>query len=197
MRPVNQRTAGQMQAIQAGLDGLNNDLRVAIPGIITKWNKVDQTVEVQPAVMEHLTQNSVESDVALPILVDVPVVMPRAGGYSLVFAPKPGDPCLVVFADSCIDSWWQSGSVQPQADIRRHDLSDGFAILGCWPKTNQPKIPDTGVRLQNDEGTAGVYINGGSVNIFGTVSINGVPFTAHQHSGGEKGTGTTGGVVSE
>lgn len=131
----------------------------------------------------------------IPLLVDVPVVMPRAGGYSLVFVPKVGDECLVVFADMCIDAWWQSGGVQPQADKRRHDLSDGFAIMGCWSQVNKPAIPDSGCRLQNDEGTAGVSIDGSTVNIFGSVLINGSSYYAHRHSGVETGGGTTGGVT--
>ena len=123
------------------------------------------------------------------------MVMPRAGGYVLGFAPQVGDECLVVFADCCIDSWWQSGSVQSQADSRRHDLSDGFAILGCWSQQNRPKLPENGVCLQNDKGTAGISIIDDVVNLFGTVQINGKAYNAHKHSGVESGSSRTGGVV--
>lgn len=173
MRTVDERTGSMSEAIQAAMDSVCADMRVAVPGIIQAWDPKQQTVDVQVALRENILINGIEREADIPLIVDVPVVMPRAGGYSLVFAPKAGDECLVVFADMCIDSWWQSGGVQSQADARRHDLSDGFAIMGCWSQANKPKLPDRGVRLQNDAGTAGVSIIGETVNIFGTVKING------------------------
>lgn len=154
-------------------DSISFDIRCAIPGIVTAWDAAQQTVTVQPAIRETLNMNGELREVEIPLLVDVPVVMPRAGGCCLAFAPAAGDECLVVFADACIDAWWQSGGVQSQADSRRHDLSDGFAILGCWSQKRKPALPASGVRLQNDEGTAGVSVVGGTVSLFGTVKING------------------------
>ncbi len=170
-------------------------IRVALPGIVQEWDAATQTCKVQLAVREKVSFAGQPREMDIPILVDVPVVMPRAGGYSLVFAPRTGDECLVVFADMCIDAWWQSGGVQSQADKRRHDLSDGFAILGCWSQPHLPAIPESGCRLQNDEGTAGISIDGDTVDIFGSVTINGASFSGHRHSGVETGSGTTGGVT--
>lgn len=195
MRTVDERVGGLGDILRAASDSVEFGLRVAMPGIVQEWDAAQQTVSVQLAIREKVAINGAETEIEIPMLVDVPVVMPRAGGYSLVFAPAKGDECLVVFADACIDSWWQSGGVQSQADCRRHDLSDGFAILGCWSQTRKPKIPASGVRLQNDTGTAGVSISGNTVNIFGTVQINGAAYTSHRHSGVESGGSKTGGVA--
>lgn len=197
MRTVDERTSGTAETMAAAMERVGFDMRVAIPGIIQSWDKATQTVTVQPAIREKVANAGSENEMAIPLLVDVPVIMPRAGGYSLVFAPQAGDECLVVFGDSCIDGWWQSGGVQSQVESRRHDLSDGFAILGCWSQPRMPAIPDSGCRLQNDTGTAGVYINGGTVNIFGSVLINGSPYASHKHTGVEIGSGTTGGVTNK
>ena len=197
MRSVNERTGGTLKAVQAAMESVGSSLRVALPGIIRSWDAETQTVSVQPAINERMITGGQETEVQIPLLVDVPVVMPRAGGYSLVFAPRAGDECLVVFADSCIDSWWQSGGVQAQAESRRHDLSDGFAILGCWSQPNKPFIPQEGVRLQNDNGSAGISIVGGAVNIFGSVQINGAPYGSHKHSGVTVGSGVSGGISNE
>lgn len=194
MRTVDERTGGVTEAIQAAMENAGTDIRVALPSIVKAWDAEQQTVDVQLALREVILGDGTEREVEIPMLVDVPVVMPRAGGYSLVFAPEAGDECLVVFSDLCIDSWWQSGGVQSQADTRRHDLSDGFAILGCWSQTNKPSIPSSGVRLQNDAGTAGISINGSVVNIFGSVQINGRSYSGHTHKGVEPGSGRTGGV---
>ena len=197
MRTVDERTSGTAETMAAAMESVGFDMRVAIPGIIQSWDKATQTVTVQPAIREKVANAGSENEMAIPLLVDVPVIMPRAGGYSLVFAPQAGDECLVVFGDACIDGWWQSGGVQSQVESRRHDLSDGFAILGCWSQPRMPAIPDSGCRLQNDTGTAGVYINGGTVNIFGSVLINGSPYASHKHTGVEIGSGTTGGVTNK
>lgn len=178
MRTVDERIGGLAQLLRATADNVQFDLRVAMPGIVQAWDADQQTVTVQLAIREKLSMNGTEQETQIPLLVDVPVVMPRAGGYSLVFAPAKGDECLVVFADACIDSWWQSGGVQSQADSRRHDRSDGFAILGCWSQKRKPTMPSKGVRLQNDAGTAGISISGSTVNIFGTVKINGHSYSA-------------------
>ena len=90
--------------------------------------------------------------VSLPLLLDCPVVFPHAGGCSLTFPIKPGDECLVVFSCRAIDLWWQQGGVQPPAETRMHDLSDGFVIPGPY---SQPKvIPDVNtayVELRTDD----------------------------------------------
>lgn len=192
MRAINERTATLADIIKESARATSFELRVAIPGIVREWDEQQQTVSVQPAIREKLSNAGQQYEVEIPLLVDVPVVMPRAGGYMLAFAPKPGDECLVIFADSCIDSWWQSGNVQSQAESRRHDLSDGFAILGCWSQPNKPKLPSTGVRLQNDSGTAGISISGNTVNLFGTVQINGKAYTSHTHYVSDTGTNTSG-----
>ena len=180
--------------MQAASEAAGAGLRVCVPGIVEAWNEEEQTVSVQPAIMERVSFGGAAQEMNIPLLVDVPVVFPRAGGYTLAFVPQKGDECLVVFADMCIDSWWQSGGIRTQADSRRHDLSDGFAILGPWSQVRKPRLPKEGCRLQNDEGTAGVALKDGTVNLFGEVLINGEPYLSHTHSVSQ-GASATGGVT--
>lgn len=112
-------------------------LRVAIPAIVESFDPEKQTVSVQPAITENIRVGEEAAKTArLPILTDIPICFPRAGGYSITLPIKKGDECLLVFADMCIDGWWQSGGVQDQMETRRHDLSDAFAIIGT---TSQPQ----------------------------------------------------------
>ena len=152
MRTVSERNATLESCIKAAVDAGTKGLRVACPAIVQEWNAEQQTVSVKLAIKEVLKLRGKETEVEVPMLVDVPVVMPRAGGYSLVFVPRAGDECLVVFSDMCIDSWWQSGGIQSQAERRRHDLSDAFAIMGCWSQVTKPSMPNEGMRLQSDDG---------------------------------------------
>jgi hypothetical protein len=120
-----------------GLDNLSSKIRVCIPGIVETFDPAKQTATVQPAITENIRIGQEEAKpVKLPVLTDVPVHFPRAGGYSITLPVKQGDECILVFADMCIDGWWQSGGTQDQIETRRHDLSDAFAIMGA---TSQPK----------------------------------------------------------
>lgn len=184
--------------------------RVCVPGIIQSFDAAAQTVTVQPALREKMCIDGDESWVDIPLLVDVPIVVPRAGGYALTLPIQQGDECLVVFGDMCIDGWWQSGGVQNQVECRRHDLSDGFAIIGVW---SQPKVLpaySTGsAQLRNESGSAyvelagdtinikagSVNIQAGSVDIKANTTIDGKNFLAHKHSGVMTGGGNTGGVA--
>ena len=156
---------------------------------------------------EVLRSGGAEEEIEIPLLVDVPIVLPRAGGYLLAFVPEAGDECLVVFADTCIDGWWQSGGVQSQVERRRHDLSDGFAIPGPWSQPNLPVLPEKGARLQDEKGKFYVSIEDGKikiksdqielegerVEINGDLYINGGAYKSHTHSVSQ-GASRTGGV---
>lgn len=164
-------------------DGAN--LRVALPGIVQEFDKETQTVKVQLAIMEKVRDNDTgsETDQEIPVLEDVPVMFPRAGGYSLLMPIEEGDECLVVFADMCIDGWWQNGGVQPQAEVRRHDLSDGMAIMGIWSqprKIDPEEWPEKGARLMTDDGKtylevrdSGLVYVKGSLQVTGNIKVGG------------------------
>jgi len=128
-------------------------LRVAVPGIVRSFDADTQLAVVSVALREVTIQNQELVTEEIPDLADVPVVLPRGGGFSLTIPVQPGDECLLVFADACIDTWWQSGEVQDPLVPRRHSLSDPFAILGCWSKPNviQNYDPDN-CQLRSDDG---------------------------------------------
>lgn len=139
----------------------------SIPAIITSVNLEAQTCACQPAIQGEVTlpNGSVQS-VNLPLLVDVPIQFPRAGGFAITFPVKAGDECLVIFASRCIDSWWQSGGVGAPAEHRMHDLSDGVAILGI---TSQPKrlnnISTNSLQIRNDSGTTFIDITDNKIEL--------------------------------
>lgn len=85
---------------------------------------------------------------------------------TLTFPVRVGDECLVVFADRCIDYWWQSGGVQEPVDPRQHNLSDGFALIG--PQSQQQKISNISThtaQLRSDDGAAYIELDPNSHNV--------------------------------
>lgn len=163
--PVSQQaqSGGQQQSFDTLAASIFSIMRVSIPGIIQSFDPETVTCVVQPAIKGAVPNDSgvpVSSDMTL--LMDVPVMFPRGGGCTLTFPIKPGDECLIVFGDRCIDFWWQSGGVQEPADDRQHDLSDAFAIVG--PQSQAKKISGismSGAQLRTDDGAAFVEVAAG------------------------------------
>lgn len=172
----NERIASEAEVLQQRGEDLISQVRVAMPAIVTKVDLSSQTVEVKLALQGKVSdEEGAVSFVQYPILPDVPIVWPRAGGFALTFPVKVGDECLVVFADRCIDAWWQSGGVQKPMDERMHDLSDAFAIFGA---TSQPKklpdVKDNAVELRDDDRINWISLRKGSldINIEGATTVH-------------------------
>lgn len=171
------RIAAEIEQKNQMLDTFGIDLRVAAPGIIAAVDYAKQTCSVQLAIRERMRANDGKMDwVDIPLLPDVPFFVYSGGGYSLTLPVGVGDDCLVVFGDNCMDAWWQSGGVQNQIERRRHDLSDGFAIVGFHSQPQAVAGYSSGTaQLRNAAGDTYIEIAGGNINIqaAGSVNING------------------------
>jgi len=151
---LRERIEDPVEGQRAALDGRQAQIQTAMPGIIQSYDAERQTCTVQPAIKGRVeSPDGSVASVALPLLVDVPVIFPSGGGMSFTFPVHEGDECLVVFASRCIDAWWQSGGVQEPLAARMHDLSDGFALVG--PRSQARKLADvstTEAQLRSDDG---------------------------------------------
>lgn len=154
-----ERIEDPVEAQRAAQDGRQAEIWTALPGIIQSFDPVAHTVTVQLSIQGSVSgADGKTTQVNLPVLPDVPVVFPHGGGFCLTYPLKKGDEVLVVFASRCIDAWWQSGGVQPEAELRMHDLSDGIAIPGPWSQARKlsPPIDADNVQLRSDDGKAHV-----------------------------------------
>ena len=127
-------------------------LHVALPGHILSYDSGTRTAKIQPSIRNWRQKETP------PVLLDVPVFFP--GNFT--FPVNKGDECLVVFADACIDSWFQSGGVSTPIAARRHDLSDGFAFVGFFSKPNAAGGIDLATKLQSLEERIQALEEGGS-----------------------------------
>ncbi|MBX4679765.1 Gp138 family membrane-puncturing spike protein [Klebsiella pneumoniae] len=160
---LNSQLGSKEQADAQLAQAIMSAMRVSMPGIIQSFDPDAVTAVVQPAIKgAEQDESGYEVSVNLPLLVDVPVVFPRGGGCTLTFPVKAGDECLVIFADRCIDFWWQSGGIQEPVDERMHDLSDAFCIVG--PQSQAKKIggiSTTAAQLRTDDGSAFIEVAAG------------------------------------
>ena len=178
MAVTDQTRSGDLaETFKSERETTKNQIRVALPGIVQSFDPGSVTAVVQPAIRSVETDNDGNRVTKnYPLLVDVPVIFPRGGGCTLTFPVKAGDECLVIFADRCIDFWWQNGGVQEPVDDRVHDLSDAFCIVG--PQSQAQKISGistSAAQLRTDDGAAFVEVAAGhnvTVKTPGTLTAN-------------------------
>ena len=166
---------GEDQRFQVISENIGFKTHVALPAIVQSFNAQAQTVDVQPTIRERviLEDNSISYQ-QYPLLINVPILYPQAGDYSITFPIKRGDECLVIFSDISIDNWWLYGNVQNPIEQRRHDLSDGIAIFGL---KNQSKLVGQSVSnslvIKNGNGNMISLDSSGNIYIKGNVVVDG------------------------
>lgn len=156
-----ERMQDEEEARRAAFDAMRSGLWTSLPGIVQSFDPVACTAVIQPATRGRVTgTDGVVAEVDMPLLVDVPVIFPHSREFALTFPIMADDECKVWFACRCIDGWWQSGGVQPPLDLRMHDLSDGFALVGPWSQKTRldPPVHADNVQLRTTDGKAFIEI---------------------------------------
>lgn len=162
------------------------------------------TVSCIPVINRIVDGESIQ----LPEFVEVPLILMQGGGSYTVHPIAPGDYCMLIFTERCFDRWYAGQDFQPPLELRMHDYSDGFAIVGVRPASSGITVPNITTH-QGDRINNGNYTNNGDVVINGNLTVNGditctgritvaaatiggIDFASHVHpendSGGPTGT---------
>lgn len=193
------------------MSDVKSDIRVSLPAKVISFDAEKQTISCIPTVRELVNINGQVKYMDLPVLEDVPIQMPRAGGWIITLPIKPGDECMVIFQDLCIDGWWFRGGIQNWNDLRRHDFSDAIAIFSPW---SQPNVISNylmdGIELRSVDGSTKITIKQGKISILGDLEVTGkitasdtitsvvdvisgtISGKTHKHSGVQTGSSNTG-----
>lgn len=149
-----ERYEDHVEAFNAGWDGRQAELWTALPAVVQSYSPTENTVSLQPTIQAQVSaKDGTTSWVNLPILIHCPVFFPSGGGYTLTFPIAAGDEGLVIFASRCIDAWWQLSGINPQVELRMHDLSDGFFLPKFWSKPKViSNISTASAQLRSDDG---------------------------------------------
>ncbi len=142
--------------IKQGVEARLKDLHTSIPGIVESFDPETQLASVQPAIKRIFTSREGDTEILtpsdLPLLINVPVIFPRGGGFSLTFPVKKGDECLLTFCERSIDNWHKNGGVQLPGARRFHSFSDATAFVGISSLSNKiPNYDGTNVQLKSDD----------------------------------------------
>lgn len=126
------------EAYRTAFEGLIAGTWSALPVEIQSVNWEAQTCIVQVTlIFQQKNEDGSITPTIMKPLVDCPLWIARGGQYCVTMPVAAGDEGLALFADRCIDGWWQNGGIQAQAELRLHSLSDGFVIVGF---TSQPNV---------------------------------------------------------
>jgi len=162
-------------------------LRCATPGFVKSFDPIKQTCIVQIATQELVllpsqlgTYQNTPTSVTIEPIQDVPIIMMRVPGWSITFPIVEGTECLLIFADNCIDGWWQNSGVNAQYDRRRHDLSDAFALFGPWSQPNVLENYSTSsTQIRSDDQTKVIDLSSSQITITAPVvsvkTVGGTP----------------------
>lgn len=167
------------------------DMRVSLPARVERYDASTQTADVKPLLKDaFVEEDGTRAIESLPVVTNVPVVFPGAGGFRLTFPVRAGDTVLLVFADRSLDAWLAQGGEASPSDDRRHNLSDAVAIPGLHPNNAPWSGAEEGVvTLGSDAGAAEFVATADRVlarlNSIATI------FNAHVHTGVQTGAGTS------
>ncbi len=193
-------------------------LWTAIPArVVSTANISEQKVDVQPAVTRLTDSEAVE----YPTILGVPLIFPATSESVINLPVKVGDTVLLIFCKDSIDTFKSGDGEIAVPDSWRHfDYNDAVAIPGLFPFNLQPnkkrilpfnpealsltanigtsnesivELSEVGVKTQ--VGTTILNVTPVGVDITGVLTINGVPYIAHTHSGVTTGPGASGPVL--
>ena len=153
--------------IDHGIQSALGDVRVCLPGRVKSYDAVHQSAHVQPILRQtYVDENDDEQSVAFPVIPNVPVVFPGAGGFRITFPLGAGDDVLLVFSDYGLDKYLSNGgaSVDPVA-LHQHQLSDAIAIPGLHP-FNSPwaGAGSPNMTMGSDSGPQ-IHLTGSGINL--------------------------------
>jgi hypothetical protein len=94
------------QLLQQAIDNRLLDVHTALIAKVESYDAETQQVNVSPVLKRQVkTLDGTWVSEQLPILCNVPVLFPRAGGFFISFPIQPGDFVQLIFNEVSIDEW--------------------------------------------------------------------------------------------
>jgi len=132
------------EVLRLMLESWARDIHTAIPGRVESYDRAKQVADVVPVIRDARPDEAGETELFdPPVIPNVPVQMPRGGGYALHLPLVKGDHVILLFQESAIGHWRESGEIAEPGDLTRFGFGYPIAIPGIAP--NNGAIADPGV----------------------------------------------------
>lgn len=126
--------ANLMRFVRDSMKAILLDVHTAFPARVERVER-DGTgwlADVKPMYLRHIAKRGGgEVTEELPVIPQVPIVWPAAGGWGIAMPIEAGDHVLVIASEHAIGEWRTRGVVCDPVLRGRHDLNGCFAIPGA------------------------------------------------------------------
>ena len=153
-------------AIQFVFDQMMKNIYVSLPGIIESYNPATKRCRVKPAINIRLTNGDTEAPSSI---INVPVVWPSGGGFSLLSPLPVGSPVSIHFSQRGITKFKETFS-QADPGNGMFDKEDAYVIPGYGALSVTPATA-SGMSMQTEDGSNYIYVENGDIKIKATSTI--------------------------
>lgn len=140
-------------------------------GVVAKITAVNETtINCKPVVNKIVNGNEIE----MPEFTEVPPVFLNGGSTYEAYPLKVDDYCILLISERCFDLWYEGQDFRPPAEIRMHDYSDAFALVGLRNRSGAITIPsDERIWQIGDKYKEGNHEHIGDTTQEGTYNLTG------------------------
>lgn len=97
----------------------------------------EKTIDCKPVTNRVVNGKSVK----LPVFSEVPPIIMNGGSNYIALPISEGDYGLLIITERCYDRWYNGQDFIEPLEMRMHDYSDGFALIGINPAKAMVSIP--------------------------------------------------------
>ena len=115
--------------IKAAIERRLDDINISLPARIESFDGVKASV--QPLLQRKLVVGGAK--ITLPIISNVPVLMPATANASVYLPLAKNDTGMLVFSQRSLDKWLVQGGLLTPDDPRKFSISDAQFIPGLKP----------------------------------------------------------------
>lgn len=194
-----EQSANEMKEIISGwMDDKIDNVHTSLPGKIISFDPGTNRAQVQPVGKYKLDDGR---ELNYPIIHQVPIVFPMGcgGNSGITFPVRPGDGCMIAFAESQLDDFISGGDSD---DARRHDLNDAICIPGLYSQSaptvagsaDSVCLINNGSKVELKPSSCEITLADGTICKIGggDLVVNGISLVKHVHGGVESGGSKTG-----
>ena len=147
-------------ALRFAFEQLTKNLYISIPGIIDSYNFATKRAIVHPAIKVITTDGTA---IQHSSIVNVPVIWPSGGGFTIVSPLPKGEPVTIFFSQRGITKF-KEVFTESDPGIGLFDKEDAYIIAGFGGLSITPATED-GISMQQEDGTDFIYIENNKIRV--------------------------------
>ena len=153
-------------ALQFVFNQMLKTIFISIPGVIESYDATTKRCRVKPAINMRLTDGETEEQSSI---VNVPVLWPSGGGFTLLSPLPAGTPVEIKFSQRGITQFKETFSTEDPGngvfDKEDAHVIPSYGALSVTPAT------ESGMSMQSEDGSNYIYVDDGNIYIKAATSI--------------------------